>query len=105
MWRLKLTVKPPDAGSPNDMNIHVGLCWGIEVEGEGALPLSESAMVQVDFDIATWDFVLNEEDPTSSEGPVSGVQGLGHLVATCIRDAGPPAELVALLLTLGANDI
>lgn len=25
---------------------------------------------QVDFDIATWDFVLHEEDPTSSEGPV-----------------------------------
>lgn len=69
-WRLKLTVKPPDPGSPNEMNIHVGLCWGIEVEGEGPLPLSESTMVQVDFDIATWDFVLHEEDPTSSEGPV-----------------------------------
>jgi hypothetical protein len=40
-------VKPPDAGSSNDMNIHVGLCWGIEVEGEGPLPLSDSAMVQV----------------------------------------------------------
>jgi hypothetical protein len=26
--------------------------------------------LQVDFDIATWDFVLHEEDPTSSEGPV-----------------------------------
>lgn len=26
--------------------------------------------MQVDFDIATWDFVLHEEDPTSSEGPV-----------------------------------
>jgi hypothetical protein len=47
MWRLKLTVKPPDAGSSNDMNIHVGLCWGIEVEGEGPLPLNDSAMVQV----------------------------------------------------------
>lgn len=123
-WRLKLTVKPPDPGSPNEMNIHVGLCWGIEVEGEGPLPLSENTMVQVwlgvldcaslvvpcpallgmrsadmqdkqygsicvcmlltdakhcfdmitllqvDFDIATWDFVLHEEDPTSSEGPV-----------------------------------
>lgn len=46
-WRLKLTVKPPDPGSTNEMNIHVGLCWGIEVEGEGALPLSENAMVQV----------------------------------------------------------
>eukprot|EP00878_Enallax_costatus_P026246 GHUV01028140.1.p1 GENE.GHUV01028140.1~~GHUV01028140.1.p1 ORF type:complete len:188 (+),score=71.19 GHUV01028140.1:317-880(+) len=69
-WRLKLTVKPPDPGSSNDMNIHVGLCWGIEIEGEGPLPLAESAMVQVDFDIATWDFVMHEEDPTSSEGPV-----------------------------------
>lgn len=46
-WRLKLTVKPPDPGSPNEMNIHVGLCWGIEVEGEGPLPLSENTMVQV----------------------------------------------------------
>lgn len=46
-WRLKLTVKPPDTGSPNDMNIHVGLCWGVEVEGEGALPLAETTMVQV----------------------------------------------------------
>jgi hypothetical protein len=44
---LKLTVKPPDPGSPNEMNIHVGLCWGIEVEGEGPLPLSENTMVQV----------------------------------------------------------
>eukprot|EP00879_Flechtneria_rotunda_P004833 GHRR01005106.1.p1 GENE.GHRR01005106.1~~GHRR01005106.1.p1 ORF type:complete len:441 (+),score=138.90 GHRR01005106.1:334-1656(+) len=70
-WRLKLTVKPPDAGSANDMNIHVGLCWGIEIEGEGQLPLADTAMVQVDFDIATWDFTLHEEDPTSSEGPVS----------------------------------
>jgi hypothetical protein len=46
-WRLKLTVKPPDQGSANDMNIHVGLCWGIEVEGEGPLPLNDGAMVQV----------------------------------------------------------
>ncbi len=46
-WRLKLTVKPPDAGSTNDMNIHVGLCWGIELEGEGALALADSTMVQV----------------------------------------------------------
>lgn len=46
-WRLKLTVKPPDPGSSNDMNIHVGLCWGVEIEGEGPVPLAESAMVQV----------------------------------------------------------
>lgn len=46
-WRLKLTVKPPDPGSANEMNIHVGLCWGIEVEGDGPLPLSENTMVQV----------------------------------------------------------
>ena len=24
----------------------------------------------VDFDIATWDFIMDEEDPTSSEGQV-----------------------------------
>lgn len=35
------------------------------------VPLSEAAMVCVDFDIATWDFIMDEEDPTSSEGMVS----------------------------------
>jgi hypothetical protein len=32
--------------------------------------------LQVDFDIATWDFLLHEEDPTSSEGPVSSAAPL-----------------------------
>jgi hypothetical protein len=35
VWRLKLTVKPPDSDSSNDMNIHVGLCWGLEVRFRG----------------------------------------------------------------------
>lgn len=149
MWRLKLTVKPPDEDSPHDMNIHVGLCWGIEVclfvhfmqkslrvdiacviqlirmfckdyivfgclvfnqlwgfqglcwslvgqcmlndllmlfinmrlmtllqvEGEGPVSLGDKASVVVDFDIATWDFIMEEEDPTSSDGQVSLMGG------------------------------
>lgn len=31
LWRLKLTVKPPDDDSKNDVNVHVGLCWSVEV--------------------------------------------------------------------------
>jgi hypothetical protein len=31
LWRLKLTVKPPDDDSKNDANVHVGLCWSVEV--------------------------------------------------------------------------
>jgi hypothetical protein len=40
-----------------------------QVDGT-ALPLPETALVVVDFDIATWDFIMDEEDPTSSEGQV-----------------------------------
>ncbi|KAI8468265.1 MAG: hypothetical protein J3K34DRAFT_523064 [Monoraphidium minutum] len=68
-WRLKLTVKPPDPGSGVEMNIHVGLCWSVEIAGE-ALPLSETSVVAVEFSIATHDFTTHEEDPTHSDRPV-----------------------------------
>ena len=51
------------------MNIHVGLCWSVEVAGE-PLPLGEAAVVAVEFSIATHDFVTREEDPTHSDSPV-----------------------------------
>jgi hypothetical protein len=35
-WRLKLTVKPPDQDSQHNMNVHVGLCWSVDVSGAGA---------------------------------------------------------------------
>ncbi|GBF88316.1 hypothetical protein Rsub_01028 [Raphidocelis subcapitata] len=68
-WRLKLTVKPPDPESGSEMNIHVGLCWSVEIAGE-PLPLGESAVVAVEFSIATHDFTTREEDPTHSDGAV-----------------------------------
>lgn len=44
-------------------------------------------VLQVDFDIATWDFVMHEEDPTSSEGPVSKAAPsiLIHCVTSCLH--------------------
>lgn len=34
-WRLKLTVKAPDPDSPHSMNVHVGLCWSVDVSAGG----------------------------------------------------------------------
>jgi hypothetical protein len=46
--------------------------WGWAcADNAAAAVCSDAALLQVDFDIATWDFLLHEEDPTSSEGPVS----------------------------------
>ncbi|KAI8475221.1 MAG: hypothetical protein J3K34DRAFT_71618 [Monoraphidium minutum] len=68
-WRLKLTVKPPDPESGVEMNIHVGLCWSVEIAGE-PLPLSDASVVAVEFSIATHDFTMHEDDPTHSDSPV-----------------------------------
>jgi len=43
-WRLKLTVKPPDHESGVELNIHVGLCWSVEVGFAAvSLPLAPPA--------------------------------------------------------------
>lgn len=53
------------------------------------VPLSEAAMVCVDFDIATWDFIMDEEDPTSSEGMVRRSRGCG--LGQGLLQGAPPA--------------
>ncbi len=53
-------MKPADPDSPHQMNVHVGLCWSVDVMEE-ALPLSEGAMVAVNFSISTYDFLHQEE--------------------------------------------
>jgi hypothetical protein len=67
-WRLKLTVKPPDTEAGGvDMNIHVGLCWSVEVGGRARAMILPGPSCRGNLGQGQWEGGLPARLPTRSE--------------------------------------